>query len=129
MSFGISLSDFITLPQFALKVYQVCRDGPDEFRDLAREVQSLAIVLENLEIGTGGPCLPEDSMRQLSLLLRSSRSVLEEMDAKMKRFKTNESGRLQKRDLPRWIALNLGSDRNRLVSQTVTLFVFLSSLS
>jgi hypothetical protein len=46
MSFGISISDFISLGQLAFGIYLRCHEGPEELRALCVEIANLRNVVE-----------------------------------------------------------------------------------
>jgi len=45
MSFGYSISDFITLSATCWKLYKKCKDAPEDFSEFSGEVGSLCIIL------------------------------------------------------------------------------------
>lgn len=59
MSFGFSVGDFLDVLRIARSVYQACKDGPKEYREIASEAKSIQFVLN---------CLCEDAKNPNSLL-------------------------------------------------------------
>ena len=47
MSFGFGVGDIMTVSTLALKVYSAYKDAPDDYRNIADEVNSLHIITED----------------------------------------------------------------------------------
>jgi archaellum component FlaF (FlaF/FlaG flagellin family) len=55
MSFGYSVGDFLAILQLAKHIVDACRDGPSEFRELNREIQSFEIVIQRISTDAKNP--------------------------------------------------------------------------
>jgi hypothetical protein len=126
---GVGLGDFIALPQFALRVYQVCRDAPEDFWDLSAQVHSLSLLLQNINTTLANISIDETTKALGKLLLRESEATLKEVETKMNKFRTETPNRLGKRDLLRWVVDNLGAVRIRMQGNAIGLTAYLQNLT
>ena len=126
---GVGLGDFIAIPKFALQVYQLCRDAPEDFRDLASLVKSLLGALQGVSgVITTFP-VTESTREQGLALLHDSKATLEEVETKLQKFKNKGSKSFAKRDLVRWVVEDLGSTRIRIQGNIIGLTVYLQHLT
>ena len=65
MSFGFGVGDFLDLYDRAKAVVDACRDGPPEFRELSRKVETLQVTMARLR---------EDAKNPTSLLMRKGQN-------------------------------------------------------
>ena len=70
MSFGFGVGDFIMVIDKAKAVVDACRDGPSDFRELSREVDTLQITILRMK---------QDYQDPTSLLARKGRSREKDM--------------------------------------------------
>jgi hypothetical protein len=128
-SVGVGLGDFIALPTFALKVYQVCRDAPEDFWDLAAQVKSLSQLLQNVNSTLLLGNINETTKAQGLALLQESNAALKEVEKKLAKFRTQKPNHLTKRDFLRWVIDDLASDRTRIQGNTINLTAYLQNLT
>ena len=55
MSFGYGVGDFLAILQLAKQIVDACLDGPPEFRELSREIQSFETVVERISTDAKNP--------------------------------------------------------------------------
>jgi len=55
MSFGFSAGDFLCVGTLALKLYFSYKDGPNNFREVCRELLTLHTTLEQLQLDIDDP--------------------------------------------------------------------------
>lgn len=128
-SVGVGLGDFIALPTLALKIYQLCRDAPEDFRDLAVQVKSLSDILQNVN-STLSSVDFDDAIKEHGLsLLQESEATLKDVEKKMAKFNKRTPNNLAKRDLLRWVIDNLSSVRARIQGNTIALTAYLQNLT
>lgn len=48
MSFGFGVGDFIAVSKIAKGVYEACKDGPREYREISREAKSMRYAIDSL---------------------------------------------------------------------------------
>jgi len=80
MSIGLSLSDFISIPQFAWSVYQTCRDCTYEYHALGNEVASLHAVLSEVTDKLSDCELTIQSAERLAFLGKGCQDVLKKVE-------------------------------------------------
>ncbi|KAI9719218.1 MAG: hypothetical protein M1812_003548 [Candelaria pacifica] len=132
MSFGFSVSDFISITQLARNVYKRCRDARGEYRDLSRDVDSLYLVLCKVRDEAERPeslLNRQDSPQELDKLIRNCEEVLKQLSALVKKY-----GHLGKERPGVWERMKTpkGADlaglRGKLTAQTAALSVYLETL-
>jgi hypothetical protein len=55
MSFGYGVGDFLSILQLAKQIVEACLDGPPEFRELSREIQSFEVVINRISSDAKNP--------------------------------------------------------------------------
>ena len=129
MSFGFSIGDFLTIPLFTWQVYKACRDSTSEYCELASEVQSLHAVMmtsqELLEIVT----LSADQTRRLAIIGKGCLTLLQHIDARLSKYKSLGSKEVKLRHRLRWGMDKVANIRMRIISHTVMLAAFNSSIT
>ncbi len=132
MSFGFSISDFISLTQLARDVYKRCRDARGEYRDISRDVESLYLVLRKVKDEAERPdslLNRQESPQELNKLVGNCEEVLKQLNALVKKY-----GTLQKERPGVWTRLRIpkGPDlaelRGKLTAQTAAISIFLDTL-
>ncbi|KEF54441.1 uncharacterized protein A1O9_09608 [Exophiala aquamarina CBS 119918] len=133
MSFGISLSDVITLSELAKGTYDGWRNAPDKYRSIVGDLYMLQTTLDKLNTVARAPNSPlrEDhsGMRQWKKLSSGCKSLLAELDEIQKKYstlKTDDHKQTWKRI--KFGSSNLDSLRQQLVIKTAGLNAYLSAL-
>lgn len=129
MSYGFSISDFITVPQFAWNVYKACRDSSSDFKGLSNEVKTLHTVLSNSTNITNRGALSVENDEALSVLRKNCYDALTDIQTQLDKYKSLGTRKKRLRDRLRWAAESVGDVRMRLISNTTELAAFNSSLS
>lgn len=94
MSLGISPSDFVTLPQFAWRIYNVLKDAPEVHKALSQEVLSLQQILVKVEakINKKARNLVQEDLEQLNGISQGCKNVLEEVESMLDVYKREDPG-------------------------------------
>jgi len=129
MSYGFSIGDFITVPQYAWNVYKACRDSSSDFKELSNEVKSLHTVLSNSTSITSRGALSVENAEALSALQKNCFDVLTGIQTQLDKYKSLGTRKKRLRDRLRWAAESVSDVRMRLISNTTELAAFNSSLS
>ena len=127
MSFGFGVGDFLTAAQLAWKVYSACQSAPSQFKALSDEVEALHIVLESIKKVVLGAGLDASNVNDLNRVSRGCITVLTELEALMKKYKSLGTNR-RKWDRLRWGQEDIDVLRARLTSNVSLLTAFNSSL-
>ncbi|MCJ1263054.1 hypothetical protein MMC22_002924 [Lobaria immixta] len=127
MSFGYSVGDFVVVGQLAWKIYKVCKDAPESFKNVAQEVLSLHAVLKELEETYSDANFSAAQQSRLRIVGDGCRAVLEDLQGLVDRY--NSLGTSTKRT---WDRLAWGSEdivelRSRLISNTGLLTTFINA--
>ncbi|MCJ1263552.1 hypothetical protein MMC22_003422 [Lobaria immixta] len=118
MSFGYSVSDFVAAGQLAWKIYKVCKDAPENFKNIAQEVLSLHAVLKELEETYPDANFSAAQQSRLRIVGDGCRAVLEDLQGLVDRY--NSLGTSTKRTWDRlaWGSEDIAELRSRLISNT-----------
>ena len=128
MSFGLSASDCVALPNFAWQVYKTCRNSSDDFVELSSEVASLHAVLCEVNALVGQCSLSDASSQRIGLVFKGSHDVLKTLETQLARYKSLGTNKKRMRDRARWAMETVGDVRIRLLSHTAMLSLLVSSL-
>lgn len=122
MSFGLSASDLIALPNFAWQVYKKCRESSDDFSELSSEVASLHAVLTELNtLVRQCPLISQTSSKTLGIVLQGCHNVLKALEVQLAKYRSLGTNNKRMRDRTRWVLEAIGDVRIRLVSHTTIL--------
>ena len=127
MNFGFSASDVVFCVQLAHKVWKGCRDAPDDFRAVSTEVASLHLVLN--EARETANDLSESKREDLRRLINGCKSVLQELEELLERYKSLGTPSKRTWDRLRWGNGRVKDIRQRLISSTASLTSFNTSLT
>ena len=126
MSFGYGVGDIMAVSRLALKVYTAYKDAPGDYRNIADEVKSLHIIINEAAQHFESTTTPSSNKQHL---LEGCQNVLRDLDALMEKYKalapanTSQSFRRIKfgtEDIP--------TLRARLISNTTLLSSFIQRL-
>ena len=127
MSFGGSVSDVLVCYQLAQKVWKGCREAPNGFKAVCTEVASLHLVLnEARETAHDLSASKEEDLRQL---INGCKSVLQELEELLQRYKSLGTQSKRTWDRLRWGNELVEDIRQRLRSSTALLTCFNTSLT
>jgi hypothetical protein len=86
MSFGFSVSDFITVGQLAWQVYRKCKSASSEFKAISAQLISLHIVIRDVNETIEEWDLPEAKKNYLLQIGEDSHEALNELDQLLKKY-------------------------------------------
>ena len=127
MSFGVSASDFVLCVQLAHNLWRGCREAPSDFRAVCTEVASLHLVLN--EARETAHDLSESKAEDLKQLIDGCKSVLQELEALLQRYKSLGTQSRRTWDRLHWAREPVKDIRERLRSSTALLTSFNTSLA
>ena len=127
MSFGFSVSDVAVCVQLAQKVWRGCREAPRDFRAVCIEVASLHLVLN--EARETAHDLSASKGEDLKQLINGCKSVLQELEELLQRYKSLGTQSKRTWDRLRWSKRPIKDIRQRLISSTASLTSFNTSLT
>src|SRR5436190_5435163 len=125
MSFGYSITDFITLGQLAWKVYKSCKNAPQSFKDVSQEVLSLSAVLREAEEAFSGQPLSTRTQEGLKTVGDGCHSVLGDLQCLLDRYESLDSQAKRTWDRIGWCSNDITELRARLTSNTSLLAAFI----
>jgi hypothetical protein len=125
MSFGFSISDFITVGNLAWQVYKSCKDAPESFKNISQEVLSLHAVLKEVEETFLGHPLPQSKEAALAMIAGGCQDVLQDLQSLILKYESLGSNTKRTWDRMRWHVDDITELRARLTSNTVLLTTFI----
>ncbi|KAI9678774.1 MAG: hypothetical protein M1817_005831 [Caeruleum heppii] len=127
MSFGYSVTDFITLGTIAWKVWKTCKSAPDSFSNLSQEVLSLHAVLKEAEETLFPTPLSDVRRARLKTVADGCHSVLVDIQALVDKY--HSLGTQTKRTWDRlgWARQDCAELRARLTSNTALLTAYIAT--
>jgi hypothetical protein len=129
MDSDFSISDFITLPAFAWKLYRKCRDSQSDFKNLSQEVASLHVTLKEATDYVSEGSLNAPREKQLLNVGEGCRRVMLELDLQLERFWGRDKETQNTWHKIRVLLDDITALRARLVSNTTELAAFNSVLA
>ena len=127
MSFGVSASDVLLCVQLAHKVWKGCREAPRDFRAVSIEVASLHLVLH--EAKETADELSASKGEDLRQLINGCKSVLQELEELLQKYKSLGTQSRRTWDRLRWGRGPVKDIKQRLVTSTASLTSFNTSLT
>ena len=120
MSFGLSISDFITLSQLASSIYKACVGAGGEYREISREVRSLRLVLERLTTELEEHGVPDHRKnrrknRELRHIVWNCHEVLQTLQRLVTKYTSLGATRKRLMDRFRFARENLEPIRQKLI--------------
>ena len=129
MSFGFGVSDFVTLPAFARKVYRACRDAPGGFKTFSDDIVSLHAILKEIEERLPEFRLNQDQEARLAQLGKGCNDVLKDLESLIKRYHSLGTQTQRTWDRMGWGLEQTSDLRGRLNSNVTMLSAFLAALA
>ncbi|KAJ6135142.1 hypothetical protein N7512_000302 [Penicillium capsulatum] len=134
-TFG-SFGDFVALVELANKIRKEFLDAPTEFANIAAELRSLAILLQDLEIKLSGHRLDANQQASLAEHSANCQKVLQDLQKKVQKchsleYSGHEFGKQAKKVWQRfkWDPEDAKELRQRITSNITMLNAFQSQLS
>ena len=133
MSFGFAVGDFLTVGQFAWKIYKKCKRAGSEFEEISREVVSLHTVIKELvnEAQTPESLLNRkgaDRKPELDELLRNCMNVLWQLQGLTTKYQSLGTQSRKGWDSVKFGTEGIESIRSKLIIHAAAITLFLSSL-
>ncbi|MCJ1272192.1 hypothetical protein MMC22_012100 [Lobaria immixta] len=127
MGFGYSVGDFVAIGQLAWKIYKVCKDAPESFKNIAQEVLSLHAVLKELEETYSDANFSAAQQSRLRIVGDGCRAVLEDLQGLVDRYKSLDTKTKRTWDRLAWGSEDIAELRSRLISNTGLLTTFINA--
>ena len=129
MSFGFGVGDIMAISGLALKVYTAYKDAPDDYRNIADEVKSLHIIIEEAAQHFKSTTLSDEKKQGGKEVLEGCRNVLKDLDALIEKYNALASSN----PIQVFRRIKLGTEdivtlRARLTSNTTLLNSFIQRL-
>ena len=129
MSFGYGVGDIMAISGLALKVYTAYKDAPDDYRNIADEVKSLHIIIEEAAQHFKSTTLSDRKQQGGKEVLEGCENVLKDLDALIKKYNALASANTSQV----FRRIKLGTEdivtvRARLTSNTTLLNSFIQRL-
>ena len=86
MSFGFCVGDIMAISGLALKVYTAYKDAPDDYRNIADEVDSLHIIIEEAAQHFESTTLSNKKQQRGKKVLEGCQNVLKDLDALIDKY-------------------------------------------
>ena len=137
MSFGFSIGDFVVLGTLAKDLYKQCKDAPEEFRNVRKEVGSLRVAVRQLEkeaesehslLNRGGP----EGLRRredLERVRESCSDILDELQQLLHTYRSLGTNSKRTWDRVRFRSADIQGIRDRLAVHVSSLTLLLDTLS
>ena len=145
MSFGFGVGDFLAVGKLVWDVYRAYADAPEQFRNFSQEILSLHVVFGKVEdqlrnqghaqsamqstIAVPRLALSAKDMDDLKILYNGLKTVMEEVDALLKKYQSMTENRSISFDRVKWGQEDLVGLRDKLRSNVTLLTAFNSSLA
>lgn len=130
MSFGVGITDVLTISKLAWSVYKNCKESSDDFRRVSTEVASLHVILkETEEFLNEDNCLSETRRARLGTLIETSTDVLNDLKRQLSSYESLGTHSQRTWDRLRWGLEDIADVRSRLISVNTTFAAFNSSLT
>ena len=129
MSFGYGVGDIMAISGLALKVYTAYKDAPDDYRNIADEVKSLHIIINEAARHFGSTTLSNQKQQDGKEVLEGCQNVLKDLDALIEKY--NALASADRSQVFRRIKLgteDIVTLRARLTSNTILLNSFIQRL-
>jgi len=127
MPMGTGVGEFLSAARLAWRVYNACKDAPNQFKAISEEVEALHVVLESIKkviLDSGLDASRADDLNRVS---GGCVTVLTELEALLDKYKSLGTTR-RTWDKLRWGQEKIDPLRARITSNVSLLSAFNSSL-
>ena len=128
MSLGFSASDIVLCVRLAHKVWREARDAANDFRNIATEVASFQLVLEEVQESILERQIDQSKEKELGELLHGCHNVLIDLQQLLARYRSLGTQSKRAWDRIRFGQAPIERIRSRLISNTSLLTSFRSGL-
>ena len=126
MSFGFGVGDILSISNLAVTVYTAYKDAPNNYKQIAEEVDSLQVMIRKAAQHFESAALSDFDRQEGQKVLKGCQSVLEDLNSLIEKYKSlasSNTGQVFKRVM-------LGTEdittlRVRLISNTGLLSSFI----
>ena len=88
MSFGFSVGDILTISKLAVTVYTAYKDAPNEYKNIAEEVDLLQIMINKAAQHFQSTTLSDNDRQEGQKVLKGCQSVLEDLNSLIEEYKS-----------------------------------------
>jgi hypothetical protein len=125
MSFGYGVGDVMAVATLAWNIYRVCKDSPNDFRNVSNEVLSLHLVLKETDELIAEVIKDDaDAASRLHEMATGCKSVLDELQGLLDKYQSMGTQTKRTWDRLQWGLEDIATIRSRLVSHTGLLTAF-----
>ena len=133
MSFGYGVGDVMAVSGLALKVYTAYKDAPDDYRNIADEVNSLHIIIEEAAQHFESTTLSNKKQQRGKKVLEGCQNLLKDLDALIEKYNALAPSNTNANASQVFRRIKLGTEdivtlRARLTSNTILLNSFIQRL-
>ena len=131
MSFGYGVGDIMAISGLAIKVYTAYKDAPDDYRNIADEVRSLHIIINEAARHFESTALSKEKQQGGKEVLEGCQNVLQDLDTLIEKYNTLAPANANTSQVFRRIKLgteDIATLRVRLISNTTLLNSFIQRL-
>lgn len=130
MSFGFSVSDFITLIDLSRRIYSRCRSAPAEFAEAGRLVESLHTILEGLrhEFESPTSILRQLHREDFITIIKNCKKPVLRLKRMLLKYSNSGTSKLSIWDRVRLPVRELQEIQSSITLQTSTLSAFLNTV-
>ena len=131
MSFGYGVGDIMAISGLAIKVYTAYKDAPDDYRNIADEVKSLHIIINEAARHFESTTLGNQKQQRGKEVLESCQNVLQDLDTLIEKYNALVPANANTSRVFRRIKLSTEDItilRARLISNTILLNSFVQRL-
>jgi hypothetical protein len=116
MSFGYSIGDIIAVSTLAYKVYKSCDGATESFRNIAGEVRSMQLVLQETQdlISENKQSLEPKRVARLVEIKDGCHEVLRDLEKLLEKYESLGSDNQRMRDKAKWGLEEVSEMRERL---------------
>lgn len=126
---GVSVGDFFLVSKVAWQLYKSCKESPAEFSSLSADVVNLYNVLVETEDNVVQRSLRPDQQDRLRGITAACRELLAGLEKLLRRCDSLGPKTQRTWDRMRWCSEDISGIRDQLVSNTLLLTAFNTTLA
>lgn len=129
MSFGFSVGDFVSLSQLAWSVYSSCKGSSREFKDVARQVNSLHLILKSTAEHLLQQPPETNEVTELASIKIQCQDILAEINCLLQRRKSLGTEKPRRWDMIKWALGDAVHFKEKLLFHTTVLAALNTNLT